>query len=397
MKVLHVIPSLSVRTGGPPVAVVESALALRDIGVASTIVATDMAGSASAGNRGRIAPEGLPGGAAALDVRLFPARPPGRLAFSPALYTALRRSVREYDLVHVHSLFLFPQFAAYRAARAAGVPYIVSPRGALDPHLRRQRTFVKALATAAWQRRFIEQAALLHLTSDEEARQVDGLAPSVRRAIVPNGVRWNDYSRLPSPELFRRKHLQGGDAAVVLFLGRIAKKKGIDMLIRAFAIARPRLGDKTWLVIAGPDDERLTPSLRALAVREGVAQRTSFAGMLTGDAKLEALAAADVWALPSRGENFGNAVVEAMAASRAVVVSPEVNIAPEIAAAGAGIVSPRRVDALADQLEALLRDSARRAALGAKARAFSAQYDWGRVAPRLASMYEDASTLRRAA
>jgi glycosyltransferase involved in cell wall biosynthesis len=137
--------------------------------------------------------------------------------------------------------------------------------------------------------------------------------------------------------------------------------------------------------------------LRALAVREGVAQRTIFAGMLTGDAKLEALAAADVWALPSHGENFGNAVVEAMAASRAVVVSREVNIAPEIAAAGAGIVSPRRVDALADQLEELLRDSARRAALGAKARAFSAQYDWGRVAPRLASMYQDASLMRRAA
>ena len=94
------------------------------------------------------------------------------------------------------------------------------------------------------------------------------------------------------------------------------------------------------LAIVGPDDEGLTPALRALAGREGVAESVVFTGMLRGDDKLDALAAADVWALPSHTENFGNAVVEALAAGRAAVISPAVNIAPEIAAAGAGVVAP---------------------------------------------------------
>ncbi len=387
MRVLHVIPSLSARTGGPPVAVVESALALRDCGIEPTIFASDMAASAAAGSRRRIASHELPRGAAELDVRLFPVLPPGRLVFSPAMFVELQRAVRDFDVVHIHSLFLFPQFAAWRAARRAGVPYIVSPRGALDPYLRRRNATVKAIAEAAWQRRFLEGAALLHLTSEEEARQADDVAPRVPRVVVPNGVRWSEYERLPSADAFRRQRLDGSAAPVVLFLGRIARKKGIDLLIRAFAATRRQAGD-AWLVIAGPDDDGLTRPLGALALHEGVADRVVFAGMLRGEEKLAALAAADVWALPSRGENFGNAVVEAMAASRAVLVSPEVNIATDIAAAGAGIVAERSVDAFAERIVRLLGDEAGRAALGAAARVFAERYDWARVSPRLAAMYE---------
>jgi glycosyltransferase involved in cell wall biosynthesis len=346
-----------------------------------------MAASAAAGSRRRVGAHELPRGAAELDVRLFPALPPGRLVFSPAMFVQLKRAARDFDVVHIHSLFLFPQFAAWRAARRARVPYIVSPRGALDPWLRRRNATVKAIADAAWQRRFLEQAALLHLTSGEEARQAAGVAPRVPRAVVPNGVRWSEYERLPSADAFRHAYLHGNDAPIVLFMGRISAKKGIDLLVRAFAAVRREFGD-AWLVIAGPDDERLTRSLRALALHEGVADRVVFTGMLRGDAKLAALAAADVWALPSRGENFGNAVVEAMAASRAVLVSAEVNIAMDIALASAGVVAERSVDAFAEGITMLLRDGSARTALGVAARAFAQRYDWARVAPQLAAMYE---------
>ena len=133
MRILHVIPTLATRTGGPPAAVVAACLALRDCGVDTTIVATDMAEAASAKQHACVAIVDLPAGAGSLDIRLFPAAMPRRLAFSPALYESVHATAGEYDIVHVHSLFLFPQFAAYRGAFGRKVPYVVSPRGSLDP------------------------------------------------------------------------------------------------------------------------------------------------------------------------------------------------------------------------------------------------------------------------
>jgi glycosyltransferase involved in cell wall biosynthesis len=151
------------------VAVVESSLALERCGVETTIFATTWRRPLRRSAHERVAAGDLPAGADALDLRLFPARWPYRLAFSPELYRALGEEARRYDVVHIHSLFLFPQFAAYRGARGAGVPYIVSPRGALDPYLRQRSRHVKAISRALWQGRALEGAAALHVTSDEEA------------------------------------------------------------------------------------------------------------------------------------------------------------------------------------------------------------------------------------
>ena len=171
-----------------------------------------------------------------------------------------------------------------------------------------------------------------------------------------------------------------------MYLGRLSHKKGLDILIRAFALVR-RDVPACRLAIVGPDDEGLTAELVALARREGVAERVVFTGMLSGVEKLDALAAAGVWALPSHTENFGNAVVEALAAGRATVISPAVNIAPEIAASGAGIVAPLSAEAFGAEIAALLRDDARREALVVRAREFARRYDWSIVGPRLAEMY----------
>ncbi len=225
------------------------------------------------------------------------------------------------------------------------MPYVVSPRGALDPYLRARSRPVKAIAGVLWQRRLLEGAAALHVTSDEEARLIDDVAPDVPRAVVPNGIRWAEFQDLPPAEEFRRAHLGGHEGPVVMYLGRLSHKKGLDVLVRAFAIVRRDAPDAR-LAIAGPDDEGLTPSLRALASREGVAGAVTFTGMLRGRDQLAALAAAAVWVLPSHSENFGIAAAEALAAGRAVIVSPNVNIAPEIAAAGAGVVSELTAEAL---------------------------------------------------
>jgi glycosyltransferase involved in cell wall biosynthesis len=157
--------------------------------------------------------------------------------------------------------------------------------------------------------------------------------------------------------------------------------------VRAFARG-PR---DARLVIAGPDDERVGDGLRRLAVAEGVGDRVVVLGPLYGDAKLAALAAADVWALPSHTENFGIAVAEALAAGVATVVSPAVNLAGPAAAAGALVVAPAEPEEFGDALASLLRSPERRRALGERARSFVRQYESGVVALQLAQAYRDAT------
>ncbi|HXF52407.1 MAG TPA: glycosyltransferase [Dehalococcoidia bacterium] len=388
MRALHVVPSLSLRFGGPPVAVLEAARALRDLGWDCAVVATDLAEPASWSGR-RVVDADLPEGAREVDVRLCPARWPYRLAYSPALTRALDELAPSVDVVHIHMLFQYPQFAAFRAARRAGVPYVVTPHGALDPHLRRRSRLLKALTDLLWQRRMLDGAAALHFTTADEARLVSDLGFRAPTVVAPNGIRWASFQRLPSGRAFREWYLGGHDGPVVMNLGRLSHKKGLDILVRAFARAARERSDAV-LALVGPDDEGLTPRLRSLAASEGVADRIVFVGMLAGEEKRAALAAADVWALPSHTENFGLAVVEAMAAGKAVVISPAVNLASEISAAGAGLVRPQTPDAFAVALSELLADPGRREALGRRARAFARRYDWSAVAPAWAALYERA-------
>ncbi len=389
MRVLHVIPSLSARIGGPAVSVVEASLALRAQGVESVIFATDSAEPPTCRKPSRVTAADLPDGAGQLDVRLLPVRWPYRLAYSPALRQALKSEVARCDVIHIHMLFLHPPFAAYRETVRSGVPYVVSPCGALDPHLRRRSRAVKAVNNLLWHRAMLDRAAAIHYKTPEEAQLAAGLGFAAPTGVAPNGIRWDRFQTLPPAERFRWRYLGGDEGPVVLYLGRLSHKKGLDILVRAFALVHGSTPD-AWLVIAGPDDEGLTKPLENLARREGVADRVVFTGMLRGDDKLAALAAASVWALPSHTENFGVAVVEAMAAGLATVISPAVNLSSAVQSADAGVVADLTPGAFASAIAALLRDEARRDTLGERARVFARRYDWSAVAPRWAEMYERA-------
>lgn len=388
MRVLHVIPSLSSRTGGPAVAAAEMARVISAEGVDTAVFATEVAHPAITRNARPVASEELVQGWNAAGTRLFPIRRPHRLVYSPGLRRALRREVGGYDVVHIHSLYLYPQYAASKEAARTRVPYVVSPHGALDPWLRRRGRLQKALVELAWQRRMLSRAAGLHFTSEDEALLAGDVARGVPRIVVPLGIRWTDYQSLPAAEAFRARHVGGAKGPVVLTLGRLTAKKGLDVLVRAFAIAARR-SPGALLVIAGPDDEGLKPGLRVIAMEEGMADRLSFTGMLHGEEKLAALAAADVWALPSHTENFGIAVMEAMAAGAPTVVSPAVNLAGEIERAGAGIVSEPSPEAFAAAISFLLDDSERRSEYGERAREFARRFDWDALTPRIVAMYEE--------
>lgn len=359
-------------------------------GVESPVYTTTLPGPAQAGAARAIALDDLPAGANGAAIRFFPVRRPYRLAYSPALDRALAEDAGDHDLVHIHSLFLHPQLAAYRRARANGVPYIVSQHGALDSWLRTRGRARKWLMDRLWQRRMLEGASALHVASEGEASTIADVAPAVRRLVVPFGIDAGEYASLPPPDEFRRRYVAPVDAPVVLNLGRIAAKKGLDVLVRALARASKRAPDAV-LVLAGPDDEGLRRPLADLAEREGVGSRVVFPGLLRGRARLEALAAADVWALPSHTEAFPMAVLEALAAGRPAVVTPAVNNAGELLEAEAALVRQPTPEAFADAIVSLLSDRSAAARLGTRGRAFAARYDWEALAPRWVEAYAAAA------
>lgn len=388
LRVVHVLPSLALRAGGPAVYVAEAAAAMESARVESRVITTDLRGPPTVRRRPGVTVDEFPPAATVLNVALARVRTPRRFAYAPGMVGLLQSAVRSADLVIIHSLFLYPQFAAWRTASRAGVPYVVAPHGALDPYLRRRGRLRKALTDVLWQRRMLADAAAFQFATAEEAELVADVAPHVPRIIVPLGVHAAAFRELPSPQAFRDAQLDGHDGPVVLTLGRLARKKGLDILIRAFARVSATHPD-TLLVLAGPDDEGLEPGLRALADDLGIGERVVFTGMLFHEQRLQALASATVWALPSHTENFAIAAMEALAAGVPVIVSPAVNLAPRLLARGAALVADPTPEAFGRSLAELLSSSEQRDQLAAAGRSFAEEYEWGLVAAETTRIYEE--------
>jgi glycosyltransferase involved in cell wall biosynthesis len=386
MRVLHVVPVLASRYGGPAIHVVECSIATRRHGVVPSVVSTNLAGPPSRHHRVISGLTELPRGVEQLQVRLCESSWPYRFAYSRELNRVLAEEIERADLVRIHSLFLFPQWAAYRHAVRLGIPYVVSFHGAMDPYLRERGRLRKWLTNLAWQSDMLNRAAAIHVTSREEQRLTAEIAPSVPRFRVSNGIDWEQFQDLPDGRIFRVEWLDGHLGPILLSLGRIARKKAPERLVHALPEIVARHPD-VLLVFAGPDDEGLSVGLRRFARSLGVESRVRFTGMLHREERLAALSAATIWVLPSHTENFAVAAAEALAAGLPVVLTPQVNISSEAAAAGAAIVTEPDACDLAEKLIRLLEDDALRERLGTRAREHAKQYDWQHVGAELVQQY----------
>ena len=367
MRLLHVVPTYAPawRHGGPILAVHGLCKALAARGHAVTVFTTDVHG------HGRLdVPLGEPVAVDDVEVWYFPVVLP-RLSWSPVMGRELARQAGGFDVVHLHSVFLWPTAAAARAAERADVPYVLSPRGMLVPELIEQRG---RLRKRAWmllaERRTLERAAALHMTSPLEADEAARLGlPLPPAFVIPNGVDLAPNGGRPEREPF------------LLFLGRVSWKKGLDRLILALAQV------DAVLKIAGNDEEGLRPELERLARGAGVADRVEFLGPVHGAEKEHLLRRAAVLVLPSRSENFGNVVLEAMAAGCPVAVTPEVGLAGTVRETGAGIVADAAPARLGGVLRNLLADPARREEMGRRGRAAAERFGWAAVAGEMEEMY----------
>jgi glycosyltransferase involved in cell wall biosynthesis len=294
--------------------------------------------------------------------------------------------VREADLVHIHSLYLFHSWAAGTLCRRLRVPYIVRPHGTLDPYIHRRHRWRKRVMELWFQDRVLRNAAAIHYTSLEERRLAEPYAQGAPGAVIPLGLDLADYAELPPPGSFRARHREIGDRPILLFLSRLNFKKGLDVLVEA-ARRTVASGVDAHLVIAGPDGG-MEAATRRWVARAGLEGRATFTGMLTGRDKLAAYRDAALFLLPSSSENFGIAVVEAMACGTPVIVSDRVNIWREIVADGAGLAVPPQAEPFAAAAIRLLADEPARRAMGEAGRnAVPRRYDWAMIAAELERLY----------
>lgn len=387
MRILHVISTLAPTSGGPTSVIRDLATAQTSAGHAVTIYTTD---------RGNPVREKLPREyfgrfyPAGVDLQVFSVQY-APLLFSSGMAQWLRRSLVDFDIVHIHGLYRFPPTYAAWQARRQGVSYVIRPHGSLDPYLYGKSTAGSVRLKQLYERWFdlpnLHAAGAIHYTAEEEREGASFLGLKAPSFVVPNGLNWARYRELPARGALRARWSLG-DAPVVLFLGRLHFKKGLDLLIPAFDALRRRVAD-VQLVIAGPENDNYGQQVRGWVRERGLEAAVHFVGPLEGDDVVQAYVDADVFVLPSYTENFGMTVAEAMACALPVVISDEVNIHAEVSGAGAGLVTACDAGEVTAALELLLRDPDRRRAMGEAGRELVRErYIWPAIVDALTREYQ---------
>ncbi len=384
MKVLHVVPSISPLLGGPTQVVLKLVRTLREQGIDAEIVTTNDNGpdllEVPLGQR--IEYEQVP-------IWFFHRFSPRlkEFIFSADLTRWLWQYSRDYDLIDSHYLFSYASTCAAAVARWQEIPYTVRTIGQLAPWALSQSWLKKQIYASVIERRNLNRAAVIHCTSIGEAKDVRKFGIQTPKAVLPLGV------DLPIlwPEAKQKLHALYSIPAstpIVLFLARLHPKKRPDLLLRALSQLAAQ-GYDFHVLVAGSGSQRYSTELQQLIASLGLATRSSLPGFVLGQDKDLLLQGSDIFVLPSFAENFGVAVAEAMAAGLPVVITPEVQISPDIAAQQAGIVVEGEVAPLAQALAQLLTSPELRHQMGQNGqRLVTNQYTWSAIAQDLVLLYQ---------
>jgi len=375
VKVLHVIPALAARYGGPSAAVLGMSRATRSVGVSTLIATTDADGPT------RLAvtlarPVDYHGVPAIFFRRTFSES----FKYSSMLARWVSRHVSDYDVVHIHAVFSHSSVAAAAACRRQGIPYLVRPLGTLDPWSLRRRRILKLALLQLAVHKMLSGAAAVHFTSDEELRLAESELPGMGKGIVvPLGI---------DDVYFAESQSSREEGPYVLSLSRLHPKKGVELLIQAFHDLQPFSESAAWkLVIAGDGEPAYVARLRRLAEEGAGRGHIVFRGWVDGDDKLTLLRGASVFALVSHQENFGISVAEAMACGVPALVSSGVNLAADVRRAEAGWVVDRSHGAIVQRLRDVMGNQPDRVRRGEAAREWVGRFRWPLVANQLTDMY----------
>lgn len=376
-----VTPYVSAVYGGPARSVTETCAALGRAGLDVDLVTTDANGA-----RPLDLPQGDWISHPSHRMRVFPLRPRRGPFLSRALASWVSREARRYDVVHAQMFFNHPAHVAAAAARRAGVPYVITPRGTFEPWALKHKGLKKRAYLAWTGKRLMAGAAAVQALAPKEAVDVIAAVPGARVITIPNGVSQAELDAPLIAGLFWERFPSLIEKRLILFLSRVHQKKGLDVLAAAFGAVH-REFPEAHVVVAGPDDG-YEATARRLFAEAGCSESVSFVGMLDGALKRAALAAAEIYVLPSYSEGFSMSVLEAMAAAKPCVITHGCNF-PEAATAGAAHVVAAESEPIGNALLACLRSPGDAKQMGVMARQFvRTHYTWEIVATDLAAVYQ---------
>ncbi len=333
MKILHIIPSISKKRGGPSTAIINMLKALRCEGIDASILTT---------NDNIIYREsGYPLGQwfsiDEIPVLMFPALN-SRIRFlseyliSPGLFFWLYGNINTYDAIHIHAIFSFPTTFAMIIARRRRVPYIVRTIGQLNAWSLSQSRTRKFLMILFVERSNLRNALAIHVTSKSEMNDIKKVYDHKNILLLGLGVNLGRLILPSKKKVSKEIHF--------VFLSRIHPKKQLDRLLEAFSILSKESGNLRWrLFIAGSGDLSYIDSLKSFAHKKGITNSIEWMGHLDGERKLRLLESCDWYVLPSMSENFGLSVAEALANGVPVIISDGVGISDIILEKKAGLVT----------------------------------------------------------
>lgn len=377
MKVLHVIPGVSIKRGGPSSVIsgLTEELSLRGIEVEVFAVSEK-------GDMSHISN--------VTDVRLFPE---GFLAkvwtgYSDRLAKTLMTEASNFDLIHIHEIWHYPHFAAYKAAKHHDKPFVVTIHGTLDSWCLDHKALRKKLYSALFQKNILKRADGIHAMTENEVEVIARFVDHKRIFCISNGIDPDEFDHLPDRSFLETRYPELKDKKVILFMGRIHPKKGLDLLAKVFSAAA-QARDDIHLMIAGPDEGGYAAEIVELLKSGKVLNRVTFTGMLEGHARLEALSRADIFVLPSYSEGFSMSILEAMTCKLPVIITKECNF-DEVEEAGAGLLIESCEDSLWKALISLLDNSKICLEMGTRGRNLVLEkFTWDKIADQMLRIYKD--------
>ncbi|MBA7507576.1 N-acetyl-alpha-D-glucosaminyl L-malate synthase [subsurface metagenome] len=307
------------------------------------------------------------------------------LYVTPGIVKVAKGEVRHFDVIHMHNYRTFQNVVVAHYAKEYGIPYVLQAHGSATTFF--QKGWLKRTFDAIWGYRILEDASKVIAVTSTEVEQYKSLGISEDKIeIVPNGIDLSEFDNLPERGEFRKKYGLNDSQKLILYLGRIHKTKGLDLLAKAFAGLSKKLDD-TKLVIVGPDDGYL-PSLKKLIAELEISDKVLFTGPLYESEKLRAYVDADIYVLPSSYEIFGITVLEAMACGIPVIVTDCCGIA-EVIDGRAGLVVPYDKERLSDAVLCMLSDDKMRQQFGEKGKLLVREkFNWQKIAEQVEGIYQ---------
>jgi len=381
MKILFVIPALGSVYGGPSQCVLDLAQALGRQGVDLDIVTT----TANGPDRLNV-PTQTWIQEKFYRIQYFSYWNFIDYKFSWSLSRWLFQNISNYDLVHIHTIFCYPTLPAYWACQFHQIPYIMTPHGMLEPWALAYKSWKKTPYFELIEKPALQRASAIQMLASTEANNVEQLELKSPLVIIPNGVYPEDFQDLPSSEIFYQQFPETRHKKLILFLGRIDPKKGLDLLAIAFEKIHAQFPE-THLVLAGPDNIDFSPTVKGYFSEANCLEAVTFTGMLTGSLKYAVLAAADIYVAPSYSEGFSVSVLEGMASGLPCVITTGCNF-PEAGMEKAALEIDIDAQQLTDALLWCLINPEEAKQIGDHARKFIFNnYTWEGIAKKMEKIY----------